>query len=506
MVTGILVGQGLWAKTYGGTYMDIATSIVQTSDHGFAVAGYTQSFGAGLDDFLVFKVDSAGNLNWARAFGGSSYDRGWAITQTTDGGYAIAGRTRSFGAGGEDVMVLRLNSSGNLSWARTFGGTEWEFVLLSLVQTTDGGFIMAGGTYSFGAGSEDVLVLKVSSSGNLDWARAFGGTGDEYAYSIIQTADGGFAVAGLTLSFGAGNEDFFVLKIDGAGALSWARTFGGAATDYAWSIVQTADSGFVVAGVTTGFGMGGNEVLAVKLNPSGDLSWARTFGQADWDFAYCVTRTADGGLALGGLTHSCGAGASDLLVMKTDASGWLYGARTFGLASYDGAFSVAQTTDGGFTMLGYVWRSGSDYDAIVLRLDPDMNYPNCVQACNLSAMTPSISVSSPAVTTTSSSLTVMTPSLATATPNLTVSNVCEPYDVEEKGFGSKGGITCTLTPGGVLFLSGQETLISIYAADGRLVYCGKIGKGENRINLETGVYLWMAGTEACPYKGKAVVR
>ncbi len=139
---------------------------------------------------------------FAKAYGGASSDRAYSIIQTTDGGFAVAGMTETFGAGFWDCLAIKLYSDGNLDWIRTYGASNYE-VLYSIIQTTDGGFALAGWTYSFGAGYDDFLIIKLNSNGSISWARTFGGTSADYAYSIIQTTDGGFAVAGWTYGVSA---------------------------------------------------------------------------------------------------------------------------------------------------------------------------------------------------------------------------------------------------------------------------------------------------------------
>jgi len=204
-----------FAKTFGGSDYDRVYSVQQTSDGGYIVAGYTRSFGAGGYDVFLLKTDASGNLRWAKTFGGSDWEGASSVQQTSDGGYIVAGYTYSFGAGG-DAFLLKTDASGNLQWAKTFGGSDYEFAF-SVQQTSDGGYIVAGGTYSFGAGSYDVFLLKTDASGNLQWAKTFGEGSGDVAFSVQQTSDGGYIVAGWTWSFGAGYEDVFLLKTDANG-------------------------------------------------------------------------------------------------------------------------------------------------------------------------------------------------------------------------------------------------------------------------------------------------
>jgi len=208
-----------WAKTYGGSSSDYVKSIQQTTDGGYIVAGSTYSFAAGVIDFWVLKLDSSGNVTWQKTYGGSGGDSASSIQQTTDDGYIVAGYTNSFAAGVIDFWVLKLDSSGNVTWQKTYGGSESDFAS-SIQQTTDGGYIVAGSTHSFGAGDEDFWVLKLDSSGNVTWQKTYGGSGGDSASSIQQTTDGGYIVAGSTHSFGAGSSDIWILKLDSSGEIS----------------------------------------------------------------------------------------------------------------------------------------------------------------------------------------------------------------------------------------------------------------------------------------------
>jgi len=259
----------IFCTAIGGTSDDVGYSVVQTTDGGFAVAGYTDSFGAGSRDFFLVKFSSSGAVSWAKAIGGTEYDRCASVVQTTDGGFAVAGRTSSFGAGGWDFFLVKFSSAGALEWSRTAGGMDADYGY-SVVQTTDGGFAVAGYTNSFGAGDYDLFLVKFTSTGAVEWSRAVGGTNYDDGYSVVQTTDGGFAVAGRTESFGAGSADFFLVKFSSAGAVEWSRAVGGTNDDYGLSVVQTTDGGFAVAGYTNSFGAGSYDLFLVKFGILGE--------------------------------------------------------------------------------------------------------------------------------------------------------------------------------------------------------------------------------------------
>ncbi len=341
----------VWQRTYGGTYDDFAYSIQQTSDGGYIVAGYTGSFGAGSNDLWVLKLNSTGGIVWQRTYGGTGTDWAWSIRQTSDGGYVVAGYTDSFGAGSGDLWVLKLNSTGGIVWQNTYGGTTGLDIAYSIQQTTDGGYIVAGGTGSFGAGSGDLWVLKLNSTGGIVWQNAYGDTGDDPAFSIQQTSDGGYIVAGYTGSFGAGSNDLWVLKLNSTGGIVWQRTYGGTGNDGARSIQQTTDGGYIVAGYTGSFGAGSNDLWVLKLDSAGGIVWQRTYGGTDDDAARSIQQTSDGGYIVAGETYSFGLGGicgegycSDFWVLKLNSDGTLgcgFGVGTTSTAPSTGVSGVA---------------------------------------------------------------------------------------------------------------------------------------------------------------------
>jgi len=202
-----------FCKATGGPANEAGKSLIQTSDGGYAIAGITISFGAGKADVYVVKLDTNGNLQWTKTIGGPKDDWGSSLIQSSDGGYAIAGTTGSFGAGKADVYVVKLDTNGNLQWTKTIGGPKDDWGS-SLIQSSDGGYAIAGYTISFGAGGDDVYVVKLDASGNLQWTKTIGGPKDDWGSSLIQSSDGGYAIAGFTYSFGAGEKDVYVVKLD----------------------------------------------------------------------------------------------------------------------------------------------------------------------------------------------------------------------------------------------------------------------------------------------------
>jgi hypothetical protein len=362
-----------FCKAIGGPAIEAGKSLIQTSDGGYAIAGFTYSFGAVETDVYVVKLDAHGNLQWTRTIGGENKDMGLSLIQTSDGGYAIAGFTPSFGAGGGDVYVVKLNANGNLQWTKTIGGENWE-VGHSLIQTSDGGYAIAGFTSSFGAGEDDVYVVKLDANGNLQWTKTIGGPESEEGHSLIQTSDGGFAITGYTKSFGAREWDVYVVKLDAHGNLQWTKTIGGKKEDMGNSLIQTSDGGFAIAGATSSFGAGEWDVYVIKLDANGNLQWTKTIGGPESDWGSSLIQTSDGGYAIAGYTRSFGAGRDDVYVVKLDANGNLQWTKTIGGPAIEEGNSLIQTSDGGYAITGTTTSFGAgETDVYVVKLDKNGN-------------------------------------------------------------------------------------------------------------------------------------
>jgi hypothetical protein len=359
-----------FCKAIGGPAIEAGKSLIQTSDGGYAIGGFTESFGAGEDDVYLVKLDAHGNLQWTTTIGGPESEEGNSLIQTSDGGYAIAGYTKSFGAGEADVYLVKLDAHGNLQWTKTIGG-EKEDVGTSLIQTSNGGYAIAGFTLSFGAGSGDVYVVKLDAHGNLQWTRTIGGPGNEIGSSLIQTSDGGYAIAGFTLSFGAGGLAAYVVKLDANGNLQWTKTIGGKGYEVGNSLIQTSDGGYVIAGATRSFGAGGRDVYVVKLDANGNLQWTKTIGGPADEIGFSLIQTSDGGYAIAGTTNPLGAGGRDVYVVKLDPNGKPQWTKTIGTKNENPIrSSIIQTSDGSYVIASTTRSFGAGgRDVYVVKLD-----------------------------------------------------------------------------------------------------------------------------------------
>ena len=309
-----------WDETFGGEETDVARSIIQTKDGGYIIAGFIWTVYASKQDICVIKLDENGNIEWEKTFDKDEHDIAYSIIQTKDGGYAIAGGTGKRFWGEVNCWIMKLDAKGNMEWDNNFGGIGWDEIY-SIIQTKGGGFIAAGSAWSKGAGRGDVCVVKLDRKGYLVWIKTFGGSDYDEARSIIQTGDGGYTVAGFTVSEDTGDRNVWIIKLDKNGNKVWDRTFGGTSEDWANSIIQTKDRGYMVAGWTSSMGAGKTDVWIIKLNKRGDLVWDRTFGGSEDDEAHSIIQTEDGGYAVAGWTESKGAGNADVWVIKLDENG-----------------------------------------------------------------------------------------------------------------------------------------------------------------------------------------
>ena len=353
----------MWNETFGGTGFDYGSSVQESSDGGYVIVGRTWSYGAGSSDVWLIKTDSSGNKLWDKTFGGTNSDDGYSVQQTDDGGYVIAGQTSSYGAGpfDFDVWLIKTDSTGNEIWNKTFDGSQKMDYGKSIQQTSDGGYVIVGSTYSYYAGSYDFWLIKTDSAGNEIWNKTFGEIKNDRGYSVQELSDGGYVIAGRTHSYGAGSSDVWLIKTDSDGNEMWNKTFGGIRDDEGYSVQQTVDGGYVIAGRTHSYGAGSSDVWLIKTDSAGNEIWNKTFGGSRDDGGYSVQESIDGGYVIAGYTSSYGACSFDFDVwlIKTDSTGNEIWNETFGGIRADEGYSVQQTSDTVYIIAGNTYSYGT---------------------------------------------------------------------------------------------------------------------------------------------------
>ncbi len=349
----------MWSQTYGGVGEEVAHSLVETSDGGYALAGYTRDFGApeGDGDFWLVKTDANGNMEWNQTYGGVLNDYACALIETKNGGYVIAGGLRNF-------WLVKTDAFGNIEWNKTYGG-DGQDRAYSLVETSDGGYALAGSTWSFGAGKDDFWLVKTDRYGNLEWNRTYGGARSDSASSLVVTSDGGFALAGDTFLINSSDPDFLLIKTDAYGNMEWNQTYD-SWWDHASSVVETSDGGYVIAGFAGSyFGIG--DFWLVKTDGNGNMEWDKKHDQS----LNSLVVTSDGGFALAGVTESFDHGFhNDFWLVKTDSYGNIEWSQTHGGLEDDIAHSLVETSDGGYAIAGYTYSFGAgDSDFWLVKTD-----------------------------------------------------------------------------------------------------------------------------------------
>lgn len=308
-------GQKQWSQAFGGSGNDDGRCVRQTPDGGYILVGSTSSFGAGGSDVYLVKTDAEGNLQWEKTFGGTAAEHGYSIECIEDGGYVIAGSTASAGAGLADVYLIKTDSAGNEDWHKTFGG-PYSDEGYAVRQAADGGYVVAGytqGTGSF-AGDDNAWLIKTLETGDMEWNEPFSVDAlvagdeayyDEQARDVQVTADG-YVLAGYTHSVGAGDFDAWLIKTDSAGQKQWDKTHGGGAWDQTDAVVLTADGGYALTGMSRNLG-GYFQAWLLKTDGGGVEEWSRFFGgPSSEEWGYCLQPAADEGYILAGSTTAGG--------------------------------------------------------------------------------------------------------------------------------------------------------------------------------------------------------
>ena len=420
-----VTGTGIpWVKSYGGSANDFGYSLQATADGGFILAGATATWKAAgypsdPQSLWIVKLSAGGAVEWQRIYSGSGFDGVQtgatnAVKQTADGGYIVASSSLSFSAS-YSFWVLKLTSAGDVTWQKSYGGSlaDWP---RAICQTADGGYAVAGYTSTFGAGSGDVWVLRLDANGAITWQKAFGGTSADQAYDIHQTADGGFIVAGTTQSYGAGGSDGWLLKLASDGALTWAKTYGGTGTDGFGGVLQVGTD-YMVAGSTASAVAGGTDAWVLSLNSSGTAIVQKAFGGASTDSFNSIEQTG-GDYVLGGTTQTWGAGG-DCWLMKLNgllSPAWQ---KTYGGGSLEMGWFASPVSSGGFAMSASTPSFGAGSgDAWLLRITPDGSAPAYVGGGASLGQDTAATVTTTGVTGTSSSPTVTTTTATAASTSI----------------------------------------------------------------------------------------
>lgn len=349
-----------WQKTFGGNNVDYGRCVIST-EKGFLVVGATSSYGSGGFDVYVLRLDFYGNKIWHKTFGGKADDIALCGIKAK-GGYLIVGWTKSFGAGKSDFYVLRIDEEGNKLWEKTYGGPEDDYAYRALA--TNDGFIVVGNTRSIEGLSSQAYVIKIDEEGKVIWEKNYGTQSDEALFGIESTSNGYLAVGQSNKS---GNFDAYFLWMDRNGEKIKEEYLGGPYEDFIYCVKRTTDGGHIAVGASE-YPQYNRNFYIVKLDNNGAVVWEKVYREPKPDVARCVVETVDGGYLVFGSTYSYGAGYDDLYLLKIDSRGEKMWMKTHGGKGFDLGYCIDKTADGGFVMVGDTTSTGSGgFDIYILK-------------------------------------------------------------------------------------------------------------------------------------------
>lgn len=418
-------------KTIGG-FNDDAGVAIPTADGGYIIGGQSSSFSImfpGLYDLYLTKMNHKGQILWSYVLGDSLDDIGWTVIQTADGGYAIAGHSSSFSGGFRDFYLVKTNSSGIVTWSKTFDSGFSEQVF-TMQQTSDGGYILAGEAVSAVNGYTEIYVVKTDASGNMQWSNYYGGnSSDDVCYSVKQTTDGGYILAGSTQSFGAGQQDFYLIKLTATGNVSWSKTYGGILHEFLFSAFQTSDGGYMLAGESTTFKTGPSgsaDYLIIKTDNAGNVQWSKNYGSNATERANHIVEVNGGGYTITGMGLSASGTSGDITLVRIDASGNIIWSRGIGGSGQDWGMWVENTSDNGFIISGSTGSfAPTVWNTFIVKTDSN-GFCGCNEAAiNFSVGNATVTVSSPTTILTTPTTTEKSVTTKQFSANTTLNTQCE---------------------------------------------------------------------------------
>ena len=364
-VTQIPAEPAYWIATLGGTGADYSYGVAVDGDENVYIAGVTSSQGAGGDDALIVKYDTSGAIQWQRSLGGSGSDYANAVAVDSSGNVYVAGSTTSQGAGVADVLITKYNTSGTIQWQRSLGGAGSD-IGRSIAVDSSGNVYVAGQTASQGAGSNDFLITKYNTSGTIQWQRSLGGASNDTGQGIAVDSSGYVYVTGQNTSQGAGNIDFLIAKYNTSGTIQWQRSLGGASNDNGQGIAVDSSGNVYIIGYTDSQSAGSFDVLIAKYNTSGTIQWQRRLGGASVELGYGCAVDSSGNVYITGYTASQGAGGNDLLIAKYDTSGTIQWQRSLGGPGTERGYGIAVDSSGNVYISGYTTSQGAGGDDVLI--------------------------------------------------------------------------------------------------------------------------------------------
>lgn len=333
-------------KSFGGLKKESFSHIIPAIDSGYIAVGNSDSYGLGKKDILILKTDNLGNPIWSKVLGGKEIDFATAIDKTQDGNYFITGHSASFGNQYTDIFLIKLSPKGAIIWSKNYSLNNSEFAN-SVLANNDGGCIILGETIKYlGKGKDaDILVLKISPSGELVWSKKYGGKDLDYGYSISGTKDEGYVIGGETKSYTSGEQDMYLLKISSEGKLEWAKAYGGKNSDFGKAAIQTSDEGYLLTGSTLNFNSRDIDILMVKVAKNGITLWSKIYGGNNQEYISALKILKNDEIVVCGYTNSFELPNENAFVQMFTASGMPKWGKAYGSDSTDFSYGMSIIND-----------------------------------------------------------------------------------------------------------------------------------------------------------------
>jgi hypothetical protein len=471
--------QTTFQRTYG-VNGGAGWHVEKTSDNGYILAGRP---------FALIKTNAQGDTLWTKK-SATGVETVYCIRQTSDGGYIGSGSYYNSSSNEEDALLIKTDSLGNVLWANKYGGI-YNDDAFTVQQTFDGGYVMLGSSASFGTGNTDfdVYMIKTDANGDTLWTRLFGGTLADNGLSIQQTPDSGYIIAGYTESFGAGQSDIYLLKTDVNGNLEWSHTYGGAEADAGWSVRTTSEGGYIICG-TTHSSVENNygDICLIRTNSLGNPILNRAYGGlAGTEQGYYAEETADGGIIAIGETYSVGAGHSDCYLFKIDFNGLVEWSRTYGGSEFEHAYSLVQANDGGFAFVG---TSNTFTNAQFYFVKTDNIGNSSCNNAEAGSILPTLVIFHDTVTSAVHSASNVTSQSISAGSGFSMSTLCLVLKTDEE-VGSDSQLSIYPNPASGSFTVNFNGHLQIIDLTGRVIYQQRLSNPQSTVNIQqfsAGIY------------------
>ncbi|MDF2448447.1 MAG: hypothetical protein K0R26_951 [Bacteroidota bacterium] len=360
--------QPYFQKTYNMPLDQEGQDVLPTPDGGYMVVGYTNTSILYDCDLMIFKTDAAGNQLWTKTYGGNKPDFPYHMLATNDGNYFLVGYSQSYGGGDLDILLQKFDPNGNQIWLKTYGGWGNDFAR-DVIATNDGNYIIIGSSNSQSTTGQNANLIKIDPAGNVIWNKTYGGPANDHGCNIKQCSDGGYIMLGQTFSYGVGNGDAWLVKLDANGDTTWTKTFGGAQNDEGISLTVNNDDSFTFI-IRDSSNVGQDiDTRIIKTSPTGNIIWDKTYGGNKKDTPKMIQKTSDGGYVVAAISRSFGWINPDMWILKLNSSGDTTWTRHYGGSNNEHCYTVRELSDGSYIAVGKTTSYGPTMDPILLKIN-----------------------------------------------------------------------------------------------------------------------------------------